>query len=215
MGLFGKTPQKDPKEQVREWSSSMRREGRKLDRQIRTIKTQEAKVQVSIKAAAKKGDKDVCYILAKEIINSRKAVNKIYAAKAQLNSVEMQMKNQLATLRLAGCLEKSTEVMRGMSALVKVPEIQEIMQQMSKEMMKAGIMEEMLEDTFEGMEDQEELEEAAQGEVDKILFEVTSGVLGQAGPVAAGGLEAPAGAEAADENEDLDDMQARLESLRS
>lgn len=200
---------------MREWSSNMRKEGRKLDRQIRTIKTQEAKVQVSIKAAAKKGDKDVCYILAKEIINSRKAVNKIYAAKAQLNSVEMQMKNQLATLRLAGVLEKSTEVMRGMSALVKVPEIQEIMQQMSKEMMKAGIMEEMLEDTFEGMEDQEELEEAAQGEVDKILFEVTSGVLGQAGPVAAGGLEAPAGAEAADENEDLDDMQARLESLRS
>lgn len=200
---------------MREWSSNMRKEGRKLDRQIRTIKTQEAKVQVSIKAAAKKGDKDVCYILAKEIINSRKAVNKIYAAKAQLNSVEMQMKNQLATLRLAGVLEKSTEVMRGMSALVKVPEIQEIMQQMSKEMMKAGIMEEMLEDTFEGMEDQEELEEAAQGEVDKILFEITSGVLGQAGPVAAGGLEAPAGAEAADENEDLDDMQARLESLRS
>lgn len=38
-------------------------------------------------------------------------------------------------------------------------------------------MEEMLEDTFEGMEDQEELEEAAQGEVDKILFEITSGRL--------------------------------------
>ena len=36
----------------------------------------------------------------------------------------------------------------------------------------------MLEDTFEGMEDQDELEEAAQDEVDKILFEVTSGKFG-------------------------------------
>ena len=33
----------------------------------------------------------------------------------------------------------------------------------------------MLEDTFESMEDQDELEDAAQEEVDKILFEVTSG----------------------------------------
>ena len=59
------------------------------------IKTEEAKVQRSIKDAAKKGDKDVCMILAKEIIQSRKAVNKIYSAKAHLNSVDMQMKNQL------------------------------------------------------------------------------------------------------------------------
>jgi len=216
MGLFGKTPKKDPKEQVREWSTGMRKEGRKLDRQIRTIKLEEAKVQRSIKEAAKKGDKDVCFILAKEIIQSRKAVNKMHAAKAQLNSVDMQMKNQLATLRLAGTLEKSTEVMKGMQNLIKIPEIQATMQEMSKEMMKAGIIEEMLEDTFEGMEDQDELEDAAQDEVDKILFEVTSGVLGQAGPVAAGGLESSKkGVAEADNEEDLEDMQSRLESLRS
>ena len=40
---------------------------------------------------------------------------------------------------------------------------------------QAGIIEEMLEDTMESMDDQEELEDAAQEEVDKILFEVTSG----------------------------------------
>lgn len=56
------------------------------------------KVKRSIKDAAKKGDKDVCRILAKEIINSRKAINKMYASKAQLNSVEMSMKNQLGKL---------------------------------------------------------------------------------------------------------------------
>lgn len=53
------------------------------------------KVKRSIKDAAKKGNKDVCRILAKEIVNSRKAVNKMYASKAQLSSVEMSMKNQL------------------------------------------------------------------------------------------------------------------------
>ena len=33
----------------------------------------------------------------------------------------------------------------------------------------------MLEDTFDSMDDQEELEDAAQEEVEKILFEVTNG----------------------------------------
>lgn len=56
---------------------------------------EEAKVQKSLKDAAKNGQKDVCTILAKEIIRSRRAVNKLYSSKAQLNSVELQMKNQL------------------------------------------------------------------------------------------------------------------------
>lgn len=34
----------------------------------------------------------------------------------------------------------------------------------------------MLEDTFESMDDQEEMEEAAEMEIDKILFEITAGM---------------------------------------
>ncbi|EDO34240.1 predicted protein, partial [Nematostella vectensis] len=176
MGLFGQTPKKTPKEQVREWCATVRKENRQLDRQIRAIQNEEMKVKRSIKDAAKRGDKDVCNILAKEIIQSRKAVNKMYSSKAQLNSVEMQMKNQLATLRMAGAMEKSTEVMSMMQKLVKLPEIRQTMMELSKEMMKAGIIEEMVEDTFEGMEE-DDMEEAAQEEVDKILFEVTAGKL--------------------------------------
>ncbi|KXJ23111.1 charged multivesicular body protein 3 [Exaiptasia diaphana] len=214
MGLFGKTPQKTPKEQVREWSASLRKEGRVLDRQIRAIKNEEMKVQRSIKDAAKKGDKDVCRILAKELINSRKAVSKMYASKAQLNSVEMSMKTQLATIRMAGAMEKSAEVMAYMQKLVKVPEIQATMTELSKEMMKAGIIEEMLEDTFEGLED-DDLEEAADEEVEKILFEVTAGVLGNAEHAT---TPLPTGAEGVSEpepEEDMDEMRSRLEALRS
>lgn len=215
MGLFGKTPQKDPKEQVREWSSGVRKEGRRLDRQIRSIKMEEAKIQKSLKEAAKKGHRDVCNILAKEIIHSRRAVNKIYSAKAQLNSVELTMKNQLATLRISGSLEKSTEMMKFMQSLIKVPEIQATMQEMSREMMKAGIIEEMMEDTFESMED-DDVEEAASEEVEKILWEITSGELGKAGPVASSALPTePQGATALDNEEDISEMQARLEALRS
>ena len=50
----------------------------------------------------------------------------------------MQMKAQAAQLRIAGSLSKSTEVMKSMQQLVKLPEIQQTMMEMSKEMCKVS-----------------------------------------------------------------------------
>ena len=38
----------------------------------------------SLKEAAKKGDKDVCMILAKEVVHARKTVTKLHTAKVKL-----------------------------------------------------------------------------------------------------------------------------------
>lgn len=98
---------------------------------------------------------------------------------------------------MAGCLEKSTEVMKSMQELVKVKDIALTMREMSKEMMRvrslkpdcnlckystrccyllqAGLIEEMMEDSMAGLEEPEELEEEAQEEVDKVLWEITAG----------------------------------------
>ncbi|XP_064382768.1 charged multivesicular body protein 3-like [Halichondria panicea] len=214
MPLFAKKP--DPKEQVREWRSKLRKEQRGLDRQIRSIQTEEGKVKKSIKDAAKKGHTDVAKILAKELIQSRKAVSKIYASKAQMNSVVMSMQQQLSMLRMSGSIQKSTEVMAAMRNLIKLPEIQATMMELSREMSKAGLMEEMMEDTFEGLED-DDLEEEADKEVDKILWEVTNGQLGVLGPVSSKAPDQPeAVPEAAmDSDEEGEDLQERLSALRS
>ncbi|XP_068154041.1 charged multivesicular body protein 3 [Drosophila tropicalis] len=229
MGLFGKTPSKDPKEQVQEWTHKIRKEGNQLDRQIRSIQREEEKVKRSLKQAAQKSDRDTCVILAKEIVNARKAVNRIYTTKAHLNSVQMQMKNQLSTLRVAGSLQKSTEVMQAMQNLIRYPELAGIMRDMSKEMMKAGIIEEMLDETMDSIEETEELEEEAAKEVDKVLWEITDGKLGEAPlppeatpttaststPARVPVAEAVADDDDEDEGEDLKEMQSRLASLRS
>ena len=221
MGLFGKSKSADPKEQVQEWCKKIRKEGYNLDRQINAIKREELKVTKSLKEAAKRGDKDVCQILAKEVINSRKSVNKLYTAKANLNSVQNQMKGQLATLKVSGALAQSADVMKNMSALVKIPETQKTMMELSKEMMKAGIIEEMLEDTMEGLNDGEEMEEAAQEEIDKIILELTTGKLTEAPNAVKDTLPVPDDVEevkyeeTAEGEEELEDMQSRLEALRS
>ncbi|XP_045475491.1 charged multivesicular body protein 3 [Harmonia axyridis] len=221
MGLFGKSPESDPKEMVNQWNHKLRKEGYQLERQIRAIQREEEKVKRSLKEAAKKNDKDTCHILAREILRSRKAINKIYTSKAHINSVMLQMKNQLATLRVAGSLAKSTEVMNAMQRLIRVPEVAHTMQEMSKEMMKAGIIEEMLDETFEDMEeDPEAMEEAAQTEIDKVLWELTEGKLGEAPapPVsegAAANVSVPASVELSDEEKEVDEMESRLAALKS
>lgn len=124
----------------------------------------------------------------------------------------------------------------------------------------------MMEDAFEGMDDEDEMEEAAEEEVDKILFEITAGeencsffivtyffysdlifkrlshhklnctakhwnlcvVVGSAASGALGKapskvtdalpeVEPPGAAAASDEEseEDIEEMQSRLEALRS
>lgn len=223
MGLFGKSKQGDPKEKVQEWCKKIRKEGYNLDRQINTIKREENKAIRSLKESAKRGDKESSTLLAKEIINSRKAVNKLHTAKANLNSVQLQLKSQLATLKVSGALGQSAEVMKSMSALVKVPETQKVMMELSREMMKAGVIEEMLEDTMEGLNEEEDMEDAVQAEVDRIILEITTGKLTEAPSAVKDTLPDPADEEeeeigdeaAAEGEEELEEMKNRLEALRS
>lgn len=108
-------------------------------------------------------------------------------------------------VKVTGALQKSTEIMKLSNSLIKLPQISQTMREMSMEMTKvrgclityciltrtcyqSGIMEEMMEDTLE-MDEDEEIEEEADAEIDKVLFELTSGKLGQAGAV---GTEQPA-----------------------
>ncbi|KAK2706615.1 hypothetical protein QYM36_016591 [Artemia franciscana] len=122
-----------------------------------------------------------------------------------------------AIVRMTGSLQKSTEVMKMMSSLIKVPEISRTMQELSREMMKAGIVEEMIEDTMESVGDQEELEEEAQKEVDKVLWELTAGQLGKA-PAVSTTTPSIATTEPTvtlEDEAELDEMQSRLAALRS
>lgn len=208
--------------QVREWTSKLRKQTYLLDRQIRGIQREEAKVKTSLKQAAKRGDKEVCVVLAKEIVRARKAVNRINTSKTQLNSVALHMSQQSANLRVAGAMEKSAEVMKCMHNLVKVQEISDVMRELSKEMMKAGIMEEMMEETMENMSglDEEEMEEEAQAEVDKVLYELTAGQLGVAPSVVSDSLPSTSTVKTKEpveeeDQEEIEEMKKRLEALKS
>ena len=164
------------------------------------------------------GDADVCKVLAKELVNSKKAIARIRTGQAQINSIQLQLKAQAGNLKVSGAIQKSTEVLSRMNNLTKITEISSIMQELSRELMKAGIIEEMLEETIDevtGM-DEEEMEEKIADEVEKVLFEVTKGQMGKMPtvenkePIASGSTD-----EVPEEEEEIEEMQKRLQALKS
>ena len=192
MGLFGKKKAPDPREQVKEWNKKLRRERNNLERQMSQIKRSEQQAVTSIKQAAKRNDNTSVNILAKEVVGARKAVTRITTAKANIASVETQLTLQVpiihtllfdsiyvigfyfqaAQLRVVGSLQQSTEVMQSMQLLVNVPEVHRTMQELSREMMKAGIMEELVEETLDAMEEAP-LDADNDAEVEKVILEIT------------------------------------------
>ncbi|ESK96053.1 vacuolar sorting protein vps24 [Moniliophthora roreri MCA 2997] len=176
--LYGPTPE----ERVRSWQAKLRAESRQLDREMRQLDAATNKARQTVKQLATKGDVKSARILAKEVVRSQKQKDRLSVSKARLGSINTQLQQQMAMVKVTGSLQKSTEIMKQTNSLIKLPQISQTMREMSMEMTKAGIMEEMLEDTLE-MEDDEELEEEADEEVDKVLFQLTDGKLGQAGSV--------------------------------
>ncbi|MBA0571529.1 hypothetical protein Golob_001913, partial [Gossypium lobatum] len=55
------------------------------------VQREEKSVQKAIRDAAKRNDMGSAKALAKEIVMSRKAVNRLYENKAQLNSISMHL----------------------------------------------------------------------------------------------------------------------------
>ncbi|TFK75856.1 Snf7-domain-containing protein [Pluteus cervinus] len=181
--LYGPTPE----EKVRAWQTKLRSESRLLEREMRQLDLATNKARQSVKQLATKGDTKSARILAVEIVRSKKQKDRLSVSKARLGSIGTQLTQQLALIKVTGSLQKSTEIMKLSNSLIKLPQISQSMREMSMEMVKAGIMEEMLSDTLE-MDADEELEEEADAEVDKVLYEITDGKLGELSSV---GTELP------------------------
>ncbi|KAG0486211.1 hypothetical protein HPP92_008306 [Vanilla planifolia] len=172
-------PKPTPQQQLRDWQRRLRQECRNIERQIRDVEREERNVQKAIKDAAKRSDMISAKTLAKEIVRSRRAINRLHENKAQLNSVSMHLGEIVATARTVGHLSKSAEVMKLVNSLMKAPEVASTMQEFSKEMTKAGVIEEMVNDAVDSALDSEDIEEETEEEVEKVLAAIAGETLSQ------------------------------------
>ncbi|WCJ41577.1 Charged multivesicular body protein 3 [Euphorbia peplus] len=220
-------PKANPQQQLRDWQRRLRQESRNIERQIRDIQREEKSVQKAIKEAAKRNDIGSAKSLAKEIVRSRKTVNRLYENKAQMNSISMHLGESVAIARTVGHLSKSADVMKLVNNLMKAPEVAATMQEFSKEMVKAGVIEEFVNDALDNALDSEDIEDEIEEEVDKVLTAIAGETAAQlpeavrkervkqsVGASRTGEEEEPI-AEGVDDEEELEELRARLAKVRS
>ena len=177
LNLFGSAPkQQTPEEMAQEWKKTLRKEARRVDSDIRKMEFEEKKAMKECKKLSSKGHNEAAKHLVKQVVNTRKAVTRMYSSKAQLNSVVDNLQISMSMMKMQGVLGKSAHVMKEMNNLRNLPEMASTMTEMSREMMKAGLIEEQMEDAFAMMEP-DELEDETDAEVNKIMAELTSQTL--------------------------------------
>ncbi|XP_023519904.1 vacuolar protein sorting-associated protein 24 homolog 1 isoform X1 [Cucurbita pepo subsp. pepo] len=220
-------PKPNPQQQLRDWQRRLRQECRNFERQIRDIEREEKNVQKAIKDAAKRNDMVSAKALAKEIVRSRKTVNRLHENKAQVNSISMHLGESIAIARTVGHLSKSAEVMKLVNNLMKAPEMATTMREFSKEMTKAGVIEGIVNDALDSALDSEDIEEEIEEEVDKVLTAIAGETaaqlpeavrkerMKQPSRVQEVRREEEAIAEGVDDEEELEEIRARLAKVRS
>ncbi|KAL2000091.1 hypothetical protein VTN02DRAFT_3565 [Thermoascus thermophilus] len=217
----------DPQAQMRKCNQLIRQNTRQLDRDIAQLKALDTKTRQYIVAASRRAQRNPSQAtqatqetktFARELLRIRKQKARLTTSRAQLQSVQMQVNEAFSVRKIQGSLKKSTGIMKDVNTLVRLPQLQGTMRQLSMELVKAGIIEEMVGDAIPDDQLLEEEEEEADAEVDKVLQEVLHGKLSAAGPVRA---DRPVEEESAveDEFEDqdaaLEQMRGRLEALKS
>lgn len=201
----------------------MRRNGRQLEKSIRELGSLEKKTESLIKGAARKEDYKTVKIYARELYGIKKQKSRLHKSKAQLDSVGMQIDESFGMLKLQENMKLSSDIMKEVNNLVKLPEITGTMRELSQELVKSGIMNEMVGDTVDMLDENEDEfeDEEVDEEVNQIVSEFTKDKFNKVENAPDSKLEVPIQPveeeEPVEEDDEhvLNEMRERLKALQS
>ncbi|CAK7902098.1 vacuolar protein-sorting-associated protein 24 [[Candida] anglica] len=213
----------DPKEQMRKINQLLRKNKRELDRSLNQLQPLKKKTEGLIKRAAKDKDYKSAKIYARELINITKQYNKLHTSKTRVDSIAMAVNEQWQMAKLTNSLQVSTGVMKDVNSLINLGMVQGTMQELSRELMKAGIINEMMDDMVDLEMEDDELEDESQDEVNKIIQSLTEDKFSKIGnevPKSRLEVEEPVHEQEPealeeDDYEALDEMRERLKALQN
>ncbi|KAJ7764495.1 vacuolar sorting protein DID4 [Mycena maculata] len=165
--LFGRTV--TPAERLRQHQRSLAKAQRELDRERAKLEASEKKLIADIKKSAKDGQLNACKVMAKDLVRTRRYVQKFYQMRTQLQAVGLRIQTLRSNQQMADAMRGATRAMASMNRGLNLPGIQRIMTEFEKESATMDMKEEMMTDAVDDVMDEEEDEEE---EGDKILKEV-------------------------------------------
>ncbi|PMD59305.1 Snf7-domain-containing protein [Hyaloscypha bicolor E] len=209
-------------ERLRKHQRSLEKTQRELDRERVKLENQEKKLIAEIKKSAKNGQMGACKIQAKDLVRTRRYIEKFYSMRTQLQAISLRIQTVRTNEQMMQAMKGATGVLGSMNRSMNLPALQRIAMEFEKENDIMDQRQEMMDDAIDdvtGLEDEAEGEEVVEQVLEEIGIDlknamgetpqglqsqtVTEGRVAQA--IGGGG----AGADPGD-----NDLQARLDSLR-
>mmetsp|Transcript_118998 Transcript_118998/g.237227 ORF Transcript_118998/g.237227 Transcript_118998/m.237227 type:complete len:464 (+) Transcript_118998:69-1460(+) len=155
----------DAKFKIKEWQMQLRLEARQIDRDIRRVKTEEARMQKTMRTEADKGNTNGVQQLARSVVRSRRSVLQLEKAKVQLHDMDLQLTSCSATLSVKNAMRLSVDAMQNGGG---IQELGAIVEQFQQENARRSGVDELVDEALRSDED----EEAVAAEAQRVLEEL-------------------------------------------
>ncbi|KAJ5745874.1 ESCRT-III subunit protein did4 [Penicillium odoratum] len=215
---FGK--RMTPAERLRKHQRALDRTQRELDRERTKLEKQETKLVQDIKKSAKNGQINACKIQAKDLVRTRRYIQKFYQMRTQLQAISLRIQTVRSNEQMMQSMKGATMLLGSMNRQMNLPALQRIAMEFERENEIMDERQEMMDDAIDEATGMEGEEEEGEDIVKEVLDEI--GVdLGQSFGETPSDIQKQsvgetrvAQAVGGGAHSDDDDLQARLDSLR-
>ncbi|KAJ3210770.1 hypothetical protein HDU83_000903 [Entophlyctis luteolus] len=168
--LFG--PRKTPAQRLKEHKRNLDKAVRDLDRERSKLEAQEKKLVADIKKMAKSNQMSACKVMAKDLVRTRRYIQKFYQMRTQLQAVSLRVQTMSSNQAMADAMRGVTKAMRSMNKSVNLPELTKIMMEFERESDVMDMKEEMMNDAIDDNIGEEDEEAESDEIVNQVLDEI-------------------------------------------
>jgi len=129
-------------------------------------------LNLKLKKAAKDGNREVCVVLAKQLVQVRKQKTRTYAANSRVQSVGTHAKVMQSNAKMAEVMGTTSKAMGEMNKVINPMKMAKTMQDFSKESTKMEMTDEMINDTMDDILNDSGDEEESEAVVNRVLDEI-------------------------------------------
>jgi charged multivesicular body protein 2A len=138
------------------------------------LEQQEKKLIVDIKKSAKNGQIGACKIQAKDLIRTKKSIEKFNGMKIQLQAISLRIQAVRSSDQMSTSMKDATRLLGAMNRSMNLPQLQKIAMDFEKENDIMDQRQEMMDDAIDDAMGGDELDEDEEADeiVNKVLDEI-------------------------------------------
>jgi len=161
-----------PQERLRKHQRALEKTQRELDRERTKLENQEKKLVAEIKKNAKNGQMGAVKVQAKDLVRTRRYIQKFYQMRTQLQAISLRIQTVRSNQQMMESMKGATKLLGSMNRQMNLPALQRIAMEFEKENDIMDQRQEMMDDAVDDVTGLEDDELEGEEVVNQVLDEI-------------------------------------------